>query len=182
MTAEPDHLVLAVEVTDPANLAGMQQIVGGLVERFASRDGLKVELGPRLRSLSTLRFPALADCADPAPGRSDRRRDRRQKYREGMEDQLSALGFLTNVAVFWNTIYTARALEQIRTEGSVGVHTPRLTWPDLSVNKCDTNPGRVPDEVGRTGSSARPGLGSLGRGRAAVAVATAQTPHAARVA
>lgn len=43
MTAEPDHLVLAVEVMDPADLARMQQIVGGLVERFASRDGLKVE-------------------------------------------------------------------------------------------------------------------------------------------
>lgn len=43
ITAEPDHLVLAVEATDPANLARMQQIVGGNVERFAGRERLKVE-------------------------------------------------------------------------------------------------------------------------------------------
>jgi len=41
----------------------------------------------------------------------------RQRYREGMEDQLSALGFLVNVCVLWNTVYTTRALEAIRAEG-----------------------------------------------------------------
>ncbi|HEY5988239.1 MAG TPA: Tn3 family transposase, partial [Streptosporangiaceae bacterium] len=41
----------------------------------------------------------------------------RQRYREGQEDQLSALGFLVNVCVLWNTVYTARALEAIRAEG-----------------------------------------------------------------
>jgi TnpA family transposase len=41
----------------------------------------------------------------------------RQRYREGMEDQLAALGFLVNVCVLWNTVYTARALEAIRAEG-----------------------------------------------------------------
>jgi Tn3 transposase DDE domain len=34
-----------------------------------------------------------------------------------MEDQLSALGFLVNVCVLWNTVYAARALEAIRAEG-----------------------------------------------------------------
>ncbi len=43
MTSEPDHLVLAVEATDPANLTRLQQIVGRNIERFASREGLKVE-------------------------------------------------------------------------------------------------------------------------------------------
>jgi hypothetical protein len=43
ITAKPDHLVLAVEATDSANLARMQQIIGGNIERFASRDGLKVQ-------------------------------------------------------------------------------------------------------------------------------------------
>jgi TnpA family transposase len=33
----------------------------------------------------------------------------RQRYREGMEDQLAALGFLVNVCVLWNTVYTAGA-------------------------------------------------------------------------
>ncbi|MCW2917316.1 MAG: tnpA [Actinomycetia bacterium] len=42
----------------------------------------------------------------------------RQKYKEGQEDQLGALGFMTNVCILWNTIYTARALEQIRAEGN----------------------------------------------------------------
>jgi hypothetical protein len=37
---------------------------------------------------------------------------------EGQEDQLSALGFLVNVCVLWNTLYTARALEAIRAEGT----------------------------------------------------------------
>jgi len=43
MTAEPDHLVLTLEATDSANLARLQQIVGGNIERFANREGLKVE-------------------------------------------------------------------------------------------------------------------------------------------
>ncbi len=42
MTAEPDLLVLAVEATDPADLAKIQQIVGRNIERFASRENLKV--------------------------------------------------------------------------------------------------------------------------------------------
>ncbi|GAA1626641.1 hypothetical protein GCM10009733_024220 [Nonomuraea maheshkhaliensis] len=41
----------------------------------------------------------------------------RQKYKEGQEDQLGALGLMTNVCILWNTVYTARALEQIRAEG-----------------------------------------------------------------
>ena len=55
----------------------------------------------------------------------------RQKYREGMEDQLSALGFLTNVAILWNTVYTARALEQIHREGKrpAAAHIARLSPP-----------------------------------------------------
>ncbi|GAA1100581.1 hypothetical protein GCM10009642_43880 [Nocardiopsis metallicus] len=42
----------------------------------------------------------------------------RQRYREGMEDQLGALGFMVNVVILWNTVYTARAIEQIRAEGT----------------------------------------------------------------
>lgn len=34
-----------------------------------------------------------------------------------MEDQLAALGFLVNVCVLWNTVYTTRALEASRAEG-----------------------------------------------------------------
>lgn len=41
----------------------------------------------------------------------------RQKYREGMEDQLNTLGLMTNVAILWTTVYTDRALDAIRAEG-----------------------------------------------------------------
>ena len=36
----------------------------------------------------------------------------RQRYREGMEDQLEALGLVVNAVVLWNTRYLQQALEQ----------------------------------------------------------------------
>src|SRR6516164_2513960 len=41
----------------------------------------------------------------------------RQRYREGQEDQLGALGLVVNVIVLWNTIYMDAAIEQLRSEG-----------------------------------------------------------------
>ena len=42
----------------------------------------------------------------------------RQRYREGMEDQLGALGLVINALVLWNTRYLQQALEQWQqTEG-----------------------------------------------------------------
>jgi hypothetical protein len=43
ITAEPEHLLLTLEATGSANLARLQQIVGGNIERFAHREGLKAE-------------------------------------------------------------------------------------------------------------------------------------------
>jgi hypothetical protein len=40
-----------------------------------------------------------------------------QRYREGQEDQLGALGLVLNVIVLWNTIYMDAALTQLRAEG-----------------------------------------------------------------
>jgi len=40
-----------------------------------------------------------------------------QRYREGQEDQLSALGIGVNIVVLWNTIYMDAALAQLRKEG-----------------------------------------------------------------
>ncbi len=40
-----------------------------------------------------------------------------QRYREGQEDQLSALGLVVNIIVLWNTIYLDAALAQLRKEG-----------------------------------------------------------------
>lgn len=41
----------------------------------------------------------------------------RKRYREGQEDQLSALGLVLNAAVLWNTLYTQAALKQLKAEG-----------------------------------------------------------------
>jgi TnpA family transposase len=51
-----------------------------------------------------------------------KRGELRQRYRQGQEDQLSALGLIVNVIVLWNTIYMDAALRQLRKEGfEVGV-------------------------------------------------------------
>lgn len=41
----------------------------------------------------------------------------RQRYREGQEDQLGALGLVVNAIVLWNTIYMEAALQPLRDEG-----------------------------------------------------------------
>lgn len=41
----------------------------------------------------------------------------RQRYREGQEDQLGALGLVLNMIVLWNTVYMEAALAQLRAEG-----------------------------------------------------------------
>lgn len=40
-----------------------------------------------------------------------------QSYREGQEDQLGALGLVTNAVVLWNTIYMDAAINQLREQG-----------------------------------------------------------------
>ncbi len=40
-----------------------------------------------------------------------------QRYREGQEDQLSALGLVINMIVLWNTLYMDAVLTQLRNEG-----------------------------------------------------------------
>lgn len=41
----------------------------------------------------------------------------RQRYREGQEDQLGALGLVVNAIVLWNTRYQNAALDQLRHDG-----------------------------------------------------------------
>ena len=42
----------------------------------------------------------------------------RQRYREGQEDQLGALGLVVNVLVLWNTLYMDAALAHLRGTGA----------------------------------------------------------------
>ena len=41
----------------------------------------------------------------------------RQRYRDGQEDQLGALGLVVNAVILWNTIYMDAALAELRAEG-----------------------------------------------------------------
>lgn len=41
----------------------------------------------------------------------------RKRYREGQEDQLGALGLVTNAVVLWNTLYMQGALSWMRSNG-----------------------------------------------------------------
>lgn len=42
-----------------------------------------------------------------------------QRYREGQEDQLGALGMVVNIIILWNTIYMEAVLKQLRQEGYI---------------------------------------------------------------
>lgn len=46
-----------------------------------------------------------------------KRGELRQRYREGQEDQLGALGLVLNIIVLWNTLYMEAVLEQLQREG-----------------------------------------------------------------
>ncbi len=45
-----------------------------------------------------------------------KRGELRQRYREGQEDQLGALGLVVNLVVLWNTIYMDAALDRLRAD------------------------------------------------------------------
>ncbi len=53
----------------------------------------------------------------------------RQRYREGQEDQLSALGLVVNMVTLWNTRYIDTALRQLRAAGHpvLDESVPRLS-------------------------------------------------------
>lgn len=51
-----------------------------------------------------------------------KRGELRQRYREGQEDQLGALGLVVDVIVLWNTVYMDAALNRLRTGGSNASH------------------------------------------------------------
>ncbi|WP_233096220.1 transposase [Alicyclobacillus sp. SO9] len=42
-----------------------------------------------------------------------------QRYKEGQEDQLGALGFVVNAIVLWNTRYMSAALQNLRVQGQM---------------------------------------------------------------
>jgi len=57
------------------------------------------------------------------------REDIRKRYREGQEDQLGALGLVTNAVVLWNSLYIQEALSHLRSTGETpeDEHIARLS-------------------------------------------------------
>jgi TnpA family transposase len=54
----------------------------------------------------------------------------KKRYREGQEDQLSALGLVVNAIVLWNTIYMQKALSKLRSQGmEVKDSDVQRLWP-----------------------------------------------------
>jgi TnpA family transposase len=108
------------------------------VTRMISRDGNPTQLGQAIahygRIFKTLHILRLADDepyrregkaqANLVGGRHDLARriyhgkkgEMTRHYYEGMEDQLSALGLVLNCVVLWNTVYSNRAVEQLRAQ------------------------------------------------------------------
>ncbi len=90
----------------------------------------------------------------------------RKRYREGQEDQLSALGLVLNAVVLWNTLYMDAALKHLRNEGEeIEESDLRRVWPlshahinvlgrylfslDESIEGGTLRPLRDPSELGR---------------------------------
>jgi hypothetical protein len=106
------------------------------LERLQDVRGLEIRL-PATVHVAPTRLASLARFASAAkvtsiirlaPARRlaravfhGKRGELRQRYREGQEDQLGALGLVLNVIVLWNTIYIEAALEQLR-QGAQPVH------------------------------------------------------------
>ena len=86
-----------------------------------------------------------------------------QRYRDGMEDQLGALGLVLNCIVLWNTVYINAALERLRAAGyprggrdaASPVHAPphrrprRLLVPAPSARRAAPGATRPDRSAGR---------------------------------
>jgi hypothetical protein len=106
---------------------------------------------------------------------SGKRSELRQRYREGQEDQLGALGLVVNMIVLWNTIYVEAVLEQLRKEGysvneedkarlsplihehinTQGRHSfvmPEGRWSRGNCARCETRPMIRTEAIAASGS------------------------------
>ena len=81
-----------------------------------------------------------------------KRGELRQRYREGQEDQLGALGLVVNLVVLWNTIYIDAALNQLRAEGYVILNEDVARLSPLGsrhINMLGRYAFTIPDMVAR---------------------------------
>jgi hypothetical protein len=83
----------------------------------------------------------------------------RQPYREGMEDQLGALGLVVNVMVLWTTLYMDRGLDQLRGLGATVNDEDVARLSPLGTNHINV----YLDVFSRTGLIRRRVVGGVGR-------------------
>lgn len=109
------------------------------IVRMLQRDGRPTPLGEATSSYGRIfKSMHMLDCFDNDTYRSDikgirnlqegrhalaqrifhgRKGELFQRYHEGMEDQLGALGLVVNCVVLWNTYYIDLAIKQLRADG-----------------------------------------------------------------
>ena len=89
-----------------------------------------------------------------------RRGEVRKRYREGQEDQLSALGLVVNAVVLWTTRYQQAALDALRSEGAEVLSEDVARLSPLGTKHVNVL-GSVPLRTGRCarGTPATPGPG-----------------------
>lgn len=81
-----------------------------------------------------------------------KRGELRQRYREGQEDQLGALGLVVNIIVLWNTLYMSAAVERLKQHGYPVQDEDLARLSPLiyeHINMLGRYSFAVPDEVAR---------------------------------
>ena len=76
----------------------------------------------------------------------------RQRYREGQEDQLGALGLVVNIIVLWNTLYMTAAVERLKQHGYPVLEEDLARLSPLiyeHINMLGRYSFAVPEEVAR---------------------------------
>jgi hypothetical protein len=81
-----------------------------------------------------------------------KRGELRQRYREGQEDQLGALGLVVNIIVLWNTLYMTAAVERLKQHGYPVLEEDLARLSPLiyeHINMLGRYSFAVPEEVAR---------------------------------
>jgi len=90
----------------------------------------------------------------------------RQRYKEGQEDQLGALGLVLNATILWNTMYLDRILDHLRETGQTlipedVIRLSPLQHEHLNVLGAITSICRSHSNKGTTGRSGIPPMSTF---------------------
>ena len=91
----------------------------------------------------------------------DQRGELRQRYREGQENQLSALGLVVNALILWTTRYMDAALNHLR---ATGADVKKEDLARLSPLSHELRPLRMPEEADEELQFARATFRSIATG------------------